>query len=148
MNEKKIYKLAEEITAEIKSHEGGEEWEESKLYINTWVFACSLDLIKRKSQGEEVRDTYGKKYTYKKLFADFLYYFTCENIKPSIKPYALMCLFSIKLRDLVLSLFEEIYTEEERDTSAGKINNIPYSEMTSNKEKYYLLLLGSAGRVL
>lgn len=136
--QKKIYKLINELIQNIKSHEESEEYNESKLYINTWIFVCSLELLKKKALGENVIVN-GERYTYKYLFKEFIHYFSCESINPKIKSYALLCLFSIKNRDIIIKLFETIFTKAEQDKTAIKLNYIPYSQLTDNATKYYII---------
>lgn len=137
--QKTIYNLINELIQNIKSHEGSEEYNESKLYIETWIFTCSLEQLKKKAQGEDVRNYNGEKYTYKKLFSEFMHYYSCESINPKIKNYALLCLFSIRNRDIIIKLFETIFTKAEQDKNAIKLNYIPYSQLTSNATKYYII---------
>ena len=137
--QKTICNLIDELIQNIKSHEESEEYNESKLYIETWVFRCSLEPLKKKAQGEDVRSYNGEKYTYKMLFRDFIQFYTCESINPKIKNYTLLCLFSIRNRDIIIKLFETIFSKAEQDNIAIKLNYIPYSQLTDNATKYYII---------
>lgn len=139
MKNEKIFLLTNELIKNIKSHEGSEEYNQCKIYINTWVFICSLELLKKKAQGEDIRNYDGKKYTYKELFSDFIHYYSCESINPKMKNYALLCLFNIKNRDIIIKLFESIFNKEEQDQKAIKLNYVPYSQLTDKATKYYII---------
>lgn len=138
MNANKIKTLSRDLIAEIRKNEGREEWEKAKLYINTWVITCALEQINKKASGEDVRNGQGSKESYKKLFNDFITYFLCCNIIPYLKPYAFICLFNIKNRDLIIKLFNEIYTPKER-ANIGTVNGLNYNQVKDNITRFDMI---------
>lgn len=111
MNKEKTLKIIEEIINEIKEQEKNPEYECAKLYVDTWVIGA-LKTIQEKINGN--RFYYGAEQTYSKLFQEFICVYFCLNINPSIKIYAIACLFNFKLRSLIVDLYNNLFTLDQR----------------------------------
>ena len=118
MNKEKAIETINNIIAEIRAQSAPEEWEESKLYIECWVFG-SLKTLESKIKGESI---YNYEKTYNSLFKEFVSYYFCRRIDPSIKLYAISCLFSIKVRDLICDLYRNMFDKKQRQENATAVN--------------------------
>ena len=121
MNKEKTLKIIEEIINEIKEQEKNPEYECAKLYVDTWVIGA-LKTIQEKISGNKFY--YGTEQTYSKLFQEFICVYFCLNINPSIKIYAIACLFSFKLRSLIIDLYNHLFTLDQRVLNAQSIGYI------------------------
>lgn len=114
MNKEKTLKIIERLENIINSKKETPEYEISKLYINTWVLGTLNELRQKIELGKDapymVRTN-----TYAQLFKELVSLFYCRNIDPKIRIYAIAVLFRIETRDLIIELYKQIFTTEQRN---------------------------------
>ena len=123
MNKEKTLKIVENLINTIKENEKNPEYECAKLYINTWVIGA-LKTIQEKINGNELVTYYSPRKTYAQLFQEFICKYFCLNIYPSIKIYAIACLFSFELRTLIIDLYNHLFTLDQRVLDAQSVGYI------------------------
>ena len=112
MNKEKTLKIIERLTNIIKERKENEEYASAKLYVETWVIG-TLNEIKVKVKNVDV--PYMVKHTtYSRLFQELINFYFCRNINPSIKIYAIACLFTTETRDLIIDLYKQLFNKEQR----------------------------------
>ena len=121
MNKEKTLKIVENLINTIRKNENNPEYECAKPYVDTWVVGA-LKTIQEKINGNEFY--YGTEQTYAQLFQEFICTYFCLNINPSIKIYAIACLFSFELRTLIIDLYNHLFTLDQRVLDAQSVGYI------------------------
>ena len=133
--QRKTLKIIEDLINEIKENEKNPEYECAKLYVDTWVIGA-LKTIQDKITD---RCSYGTENTYANLFQHFICVYFCLNINPSIKIYAIACLFSFKLRSLICDLYNHLFTLDQRVLDAQSIGYV-YDYAKDNEQSLFEII--------
>lgn len=128
MNKEKTLKIIERLQQIIDSKKETPEYEIAKLYINTWVIG-SLEEIKEKINGNELVTYYSSRKTYAKLFQEFINLYFCKTINPTIKIYAIAVLFDFETRDLIIELYKQLFSKEQRNNDSHSIGYIDFNDL-------------------
>lgn len=126
MNKEKTTEIIENLIDNIEKQAQYPEFDCARLYVKSWVIG-GLNSLKSKINGGY--NYYPENATYKTLFQDFICYFYCLNINPKIKIYAIGCLFSVYTRDLIIDLYESLFTLKDRDIDAHSCGYVDWNQL-------------------
>ena len=135
MNKEKTLKIVDDLINHIKENEENPEYECAKIYIDSWVIGA-LTMIKNKITDKCI---YPANATYSQLFQDFVSKYFCKNINPSIKVYAIACLFDFKARSLIINLYNHLFTLDQRVTNAQSVGYV-YEYSQDNEQTMFEII--------
>lgn len=133
MNKEKTLKIIERLQQIIDSKKETPEYEVAKLYIRTWVIG-SLEEIKEKINGNQLVTYYSPRKTYAELFQEFINFYFCKNINPEIKIYAIAVLFDFDTRDLIIDLYNQLFTKEQRNNDSHSCGYIEFDYLSAQSQ--------------